>query len=101
MKYCSHCGSKINQDSNFCTNCGYKLKEDKNFQIDTTNKINIKKKGFNKGSIITLIFFLIIWGILNSLYPTNNILMSGIYGGVSGIIAYIIYIIFITIFDNN
>lgn len=115
MKYCDNCKSNLNENEKFCTNCGYEIKnkniesnidnsssKEKINRVDKTNNIvNKKKKTINKEGIIVLIFFVITWKILNSLSPTNNILVSGFYGGIAGIIAYIVYIIFTTIFENK
>ena len=43
--YCTHCGKKINENSNFCTQCGQKIeKKTANYNIDTSLDKNKKEK---------------------------------------------------------
>lgn len=51
IKYCLHCGKKIQSDSVFCTYCGQKIEYDK--MINQENK-ELKEK--NTGAIVGFIF---------------------------------------------
>ena len=43
--YCTHCGKKINENSNFCTQCGQKIeKKTSNYNIDASLDRNKKEK---------------------------------------------------------
>ena len=113
MKYCSNCGNKIDQNSKYCTNCGSKIVintyqsnipngtfKKVNNNYETTNNVVNKKRSLTKSRVIILIIFFIVLSILNTIYPTNNILLAGFYGGISVILSVIIYMVFTKIFSK-
>ena len=112
--YCTHCGKKINENTNFCTQCGQKIeKKTSNYNIDTSLDKNKKEKNLEVisliigiisilGSFIFNIFVIpvAVTGIILGLQANKKLNIGVILNIIAIILTIVIIFIFVFLFIN-
>ncbi len=70
MKFCSECGSKLEDEDMFCSECGYRFEEKK--LIEEKSKKNVTEKKYRSNNTIILLIFALVIGVVTVICVIQN-----------------------------